>query len=197
MGALKVAATDDDRRLEFLMRVLVIVALLAGGLWAVHAGLFYQTGYQWYESCWNKRKAAIDQKTVSDPKASTPQEGAAWARCELLAEEVTYNLGFVFTGLGWGDRDVVELHKACPSSWSDVPGGGWYMKLVKLMEKQGGPPIWSQFVQAQSVIEHTLKSRWPTCNEVRIKQGYPRIVQIEGEWTWESRCRPCEKNSKP
>lgn len=183
-----------------MRRLLTLVALLSLPLtaWMVHSGLFYQIGGQWYVACSQMLKTAEDQKGFDKPRASTAMEAASWAKCERYATETTYESGFVFVGLARdnNDTEALELQRACPSQMLDVPIGGWYIKVVRLMEEGGGPTFASRFLPSKHFIKETLERRWPHCSEVRSNQGYPRIVKIDHEWGWGGPCEPCERRKK-
>ena len=52
------------------MGVFALIGVIAFG-WMIHAGVFFQTGSQWFQSCWNEKH---EQRMPA-----TPEESIAWA----------------------------------------------------------------------------------------------------------------------
>jgi hypothetical protein len=189
------------------MRPVVALSLVVALALCVQAGLFFQTGHQWFEACWSR-------VSLSDQPA-TAKEAVAWARCAPVAEEAIYSAGFVFFGdydsdsdFGVGpadpagpiffrrdpDNTAIAAEKAiaaaCPSNMTDVPIGGAYFLTVDLIKKQGVRLI-DRLIPSQHMIANAFETRWPACVSTRIANGYPKIVKKGDAWDWETPCEPC------
>ena len=177
------------------MSFLVLLGVIAIGLWTLSEGYFYQTGSNWFSECWERSRAASEQKNFEDPRASNSSQAIAWAQCEAKSYEVTYDIGFVFAGKPKNQNDLAgyELEIACPSTWNDVPFFlGLNYKLVDLIKKNGGPSFFHHFLPAGYLIRETLLARWPHCSSMRETQGYPKIVKKGEAWDWAHPCDVCK-----
>lgn len=167
----------------------LFVVVLVVGAWMTHAGVFYQTGQQWFESCWTKTNQQRDP--------ATPQEAVAWQQCEPLTMSAVYRAGFVFGGDP--ERELTPAAKAvtaaCPSNWTDMPIGGIHVLAVKLIEEQGGPRFEDRFLPPGKLVTHAFMSKWPQCPAVRVANGFPKIVNHGGTWDFEVPCKPCEEEA--
>ena len=147
--------------------------------------MFYQTGQQWFDSCWALGNAKRNP--------ATPQEAVAWKQCEPVTERAVYEAGFVFGGDP--EKEITPAAKAitaaCPSNWIDMPIGGAFLLAVGLIEKQGGPRLVDRFMPPESIVAHAFKSRWPGCPSARAANGFPKIVLKGDTWDFESPCKPC------
>lgn len=166
----------------------LITALVIG--WAVHAGIFFQTGNQWFQSCW------VEQHEKRSPL--TPEESIAWTRCEPVAQRAVFGSGFVPSGNP--DYAVTPeskaLSNACLSNYTDVPIGGMKYLAVGLIEKAGGPSLVERFTPPDAMIVRAFKSKWPNCQSVARANGFPKIVLRGEAWEFETTCKPCEAEKK-
>ncbi len=178
---------------RYLGLIALIVAAIAASM--AYSGVFYQTGHQWYAGCWNRFQAASRQH-ASQPRASTSAEAVIWSKCELVAAAAAFRDGFVFVGAPeeHENENQQELRKACPSHWTDVPVYGWYIAVLDIIESRDSLTFADHFYPASATVERVLKQRWPDCDHVRAKQGYPRVVLDHGQWIWESPCNHCKEN---
>lgn len=156
-------------------------------------GLLYQTGEQWYQSCWQK---LYSTEGWQEPKPTTPEQAAAWNQCQLLAEKVTYDQGIIFTSY-WSEKDLStskykEVHLNCPSELEDVPSGGWYIFFVKAIEANGGVEFLDRIMPAENMLQRIVKLKWPHCATARKSLGFPKIIRKNGTWDWETPCIPCQ-----
>lgn len=167
------------------MRGFVLVVLIALGAWAAQTGVFYQTGQQWFDSCWARSNLKRDP--------TTPQEAIAWKQCEPVTETAVYEAGFIFGGDP--QKEITPAARAiiaaCPSNWSDIPIGGAFRLAVGLIEKQGGPRFVDRFIPPESLVTNAFKSQWPGCPNARVANGYPKIVRKSETWDFEVPCKPC------
>jgi len=171
------------------MQIVVVIVALALA-WVIQAGWIYQTGYDWFTSCWT----AVN----SHREASSPQEASAWAQCEPVAKRALFNAGFVFAG---DPRYEVTpalqaIVQSCPSSYSDLPIGGVYLLAVPLIQQNGGPGLVDRFIPPDAMIVRAFKSKWPNCPAARETNGIPKIILKDGDWVFESPCKPCEDERK-
>ena len=168
------------------MGVFALIGVIAFG-WMIHAGVFFQTGSQWFQSCWNEKH---EQRMPA-----TPEESIAWAKCEPVVERAVFGAGFVPSGnpAYATTRELKAISNACPNNYSDIPlFGGMKRLAVDLVEKTGGPTLIERFTPPDAMIERAFKSKWPNCPSEAKANGFPKIV-LRGEvWEFESTCKPCE-----
>lgn len=166
-----------------------LTVTVAGLLFALQANVFYQSGKDWFDTCWKA-------KNSKDAKPATAEEAVKWAQCDATAKEAVYGAGFVMAGRpqeGVPEK-IKAVYAACPSAWSDLSlFHGEYGMAVDLIEKTGGPSLVDRFLPATFIIERAYRSRWPNCDQTRQQAGYPRITRKKsGEWEFESECEPCK-----
>lgn len=149
-------------------------------------GIFYQTGKQWYDTCWSAKHSKDGPKSAD--------EAAAWGKCEYVARKALFDKGFIFSGNP--DNAVTpalkEVVESCPSNYSDIPLSGVDTLAIDLIEQQGGASFWDKFLPANNLINHVFLAKWPNCPVTRSKWGFPKIVEKNGSFDWESECKPCE-----
>jgi hypothetical protein len=170
---------------------IVWVILIAGGA-ALYAGLFYQTGQQWFDACWAKANA-------NGQSAKSPEEAIAWAQCEETTNRALFNAGYTFSGNPeYAVTPALKLIVAsCPSNFNDIPIGGVDLLAVSLVQSGGGPRLADRFLPPDHMILRAFNAKWPTCIDARDRTGIPKIVkQQNGEWAFASRCEPCEAEKK-
>lgn len=165
------------------MYLVVFIALVS---WLAYSGLFYQTGKQWFDSCWQA------QNSKEGPK--TPDEAASRGKCKYIAEKSLFESGFIFSGNPEHavTPELKEIVAACPSNYSDIPFGGPQILAVDMVESHGGAEILDSFLPASHLIVGAFKSRWPNCPSARERGGFPKIVERNGVFEWEAPCKPCE-----
>lgn len=157
---------------------------------ASYNGIFGQTGSDYFRSCWEKRAAAINTR-LDEPRAASPEQAIAWARCEITTRRAIYDRGIVFAGT---PQDAIDqaIDRACPSGLRDLPLGGSYMLTVKLAEENGGPKFLDRFMPAEHMIGRLWTERWPACSAEREKHGYPKIVERGNSFGWAWNCPRCK-----
>jgi len=171
------------------MRLSVLIVAIAIG-WMVYAGAFFQTGAQWFQSCW------VEQN--EERKPATPDESIAWSQCESVAQRAVFGSGFVTSGRSEHATtpETKALANACPGSWSDVPIGGFKYLAVQFIEKTGGPMLIDKFTPPDAMIERVFKSKWPNCQATVKANNFPKIILRGETWEFESPCKPCETDAK-
>ena len=176
------------RQFVFFSASLIFSAVVLG--WMVHTGVFFQTGNQWFQSCWTQDSAAR--------APATPNEAIEWSKCEPVTERAFYGSGFVPMGSVFdiGTPEIDALDAACPRKYTDFSQhniGRMRGLAVHLIVKTGGPTLLDAFTPPDSMIERAFKSRWPNCQAVAKANGFPKIILRGGKWEFESPCKPCEK----
>jgi hypothetical protein len=150
-------------------------------------GMFYRTGAQFYDTCWQKVHA-------NGKEPNSPQQAANWSVCEDTADAALYGAHFIFAGIP--DNLVTPQLKAvgaaCPSNAYDRPIGGSWILAVKLMQDRGGPTLGDHFSSARYSIVRVFKTRWPNCGAIAAANGFPPVVKKEGDWVFETPCIPCK-----
>lgn len=158
--------------------------------WMAQAGMFYQTGNQWFQACWTQK--------YEKRSPANSDESIAWAKCEPATQRAVFNSGFFPSG-NPADAITPELKalvKACPSNYSDIPMFGMNLLAVDIVEKSGGPNFIDRFLPPDSMIARAFKSRWPNCPAIREANGFPKIVLRGEAWELDSPCKPCEAEKK-
>jgi hypothetical protein len=82
---------DEKMGLAFLL-----VLLAVGAAVAAHYGMFYVTGSQFYEACWELKAKAKAIGGFKDPEASNPSQAILWANCTPIAARGLDEAGFLF-----------------------------------------------------------------------------------------------------
>jgi hypothetical protein len=168
------------------MRIFAFITVIAIG-WMVHAGVFFQTGNQWFQSCWTEQNG--------NRKPVTPEESIAWSKCESVTKRAVFSSGFVpSVNPEYAiTPETKALTGVCPSNYSDIAGDGSMKYLaVPLVVKIGGPTLIDKFTPPDAMIERAFQARWPNCQAVAKANGFPKIVLRDGKWEFESSCKPCE-----
>lgn len=157
--------------IRYFLRSLAFPALLAALAvlaYFCQRGAFYETGAQYYDSCWQHARAwGFDAKS--------PEQAALWAQCEPLSENAFFQAGYEL-----GSNDPNPEHIAydphpkgidlwCPNAFADVPNDNTpandalFGLVVKLIQDSGGPTLLDQFEPAHKLILRVLDARWPRC----------------------------------
>src|ERR1700730_16194194 len=127
---------------------------------ALHAEWFYQTGQQWFDTCW--------AKTNSDGRTpSTPEEAISSSQCEESSKRALFNAGYTFSGNPEYavTPELKMIIAACTSNYSDVPIGGIDFVAVSLVQSAGGPQLADRFMPPDKMILRAFNSKWPNCIE--------------------------------
>ncbi|REE21198.1 hypothetical protein B0G71_4350 [Paraburkholderia sp. BL27I4N3] len=163
-----------------------ILVIAAGVAYAAHSGWFYQTGQQWFDSCWS----SINSKAP----ASSATEATAWAQCEPQTKRALFDAGYIFSGNPQYavTPELQAVTTACPSNFTDIPMAGIQIMAVDMIEKDGGPQWIDKFLPPDRMIVRTFDKRWPTCVTTRAANGFPKIVPKGDSWDWAGPCKPCE-----
>jgi hypothetical protein len=151
------------------MRTLFVILLLIGsavaGAAAYH-GVFYVTGSQFYEGCWERGAKEKEIGGFKDAQAGNPGQAVIWASCFPIVAEVMDKAGFA---LGSSRPDAPANAKAlagpCPDRQTEIPlliDRIWIV-VIDAIEKSGGPSLIDRVAPASWVIERALKARWPHC----------------------------------
>ena len=173
------------------------VAAIAGVavLWALQSGVFYQTGTQWFHSCWAKMEATPNLFREAHP--ANEIQAVDWAACDLKAGQAIYRVGLIVTWFpdGAPNSDAKELQTACPDGFREIPFGGPYVLAMQLIEESGGPSLIDRVLPADHLLERTWLKHWPQCVAVRQRQGYPRVEMNETVrmWGWADPCDICDQ----
>jgi hypothetical protein len=164
----------------------LIILLGLGAAYGSYNGWFYQTGQQWFDSCWSS--------IHSQGTAKTPAEAIAWQQCEPEAKGALFDAGYVFAGNPQyaATPELKAVNTACPSNFTDIPMGGVNVLAVDLIQKDGGPGILDKLAPPDRMIVRAFNKRWPNCASTRAANGFPRLVRKGDDWDWSEPCKPCE-----
>jgi hypothetical protein len=94
----------------------IFFLMVAGGAYLVYIGVFYPTGRQYYEVCWEKKNA--NEKS----HASDAYQDVIWTNCDNIAARVIFALGMlaqdairaVWNREGARDGEQRALQDVCP-----------------------------------------------------------------------------------
>jgi hypothetical protein len=167
---------------------LVLIAAIA---WGLQKGWVYQTGQQWFDSCW----ASVNSQTHTP---TSPDEAVAWGKCEPEARKALFEGGYIFAGnpQNAATPQLKAVAAACPSNYTDIPLGGLHMLAIQMLQDTGGPTWYDRFLPPDRMILRTFNKRWPQCSATRASNGFPLIVEKNGDWDFASHCVPCEAEKK-
>jgi hypothetical protein len=163
---------------------LIVIAI---GLGLCYGGVFYQTGAQFYEACWQKAHA-------NNREPDSPEQAARWATCGGTTDDALFNAGFIFSGnpVFAVTPQLKAVDAACPSNYSDLPmDGAWYL-AVKMIQDSGGPVLLDRITPARSAIVRVFESKWPRCAATATANGFPKLVKRNGNWEFATTCVPCK-----
>jgi hypothetical protein len=151
-----------------LLTVLLVVGIGAGV--AAYKGMFYVTGSQYYEGCWERRaKESKLESAFKEAEAENPSQAALWASCTPIMGESMDNAGFAIgSSAPQAIEDAKALASACPDAYTEMPvfPQFWYRAAVDAIEKNGGPSLIDRVAPASWLIERAMKARWPRCIDV-------------------------------
>ncbi|MFM0513622.1 hypothetical protein [Paraburkholderia sp. RL17-373-BIF-A] len=96
----------------------LVVIVLAIAVWGLNAGWFYQTGQQWFDTCW--------QSINSKNPPATSAESTAWEQCGPRIQKALYDAGYVFGGNPEYavTPELKAVDAACPNSFTEIPMSG-------------------------------------------------------------------------
>ena len=180
--------------------VLILLGLIGGLLVAVSYGMFYVTGSQFYQACWEMKAKAKAIGGFKDPEANNPSQAVLWANCTPIAVRGLENAGFLF---GSSAQDASSAAKAlvgfCPNRQTDVPAflDFLYIPVIEWIEKTGGPSLIDHFAPAEWLVWRAISARWPRCSAavVQLREQIQRERDanrsIGGSSNAFERCRVC------
>jgi hypothetical protein len=153
-------------------------------------GVVYQTGANWYSTCW--------QKAHQNRQPASPEEAASWATCSAASDEAFFEAGFIYAGNPQYavSPQLKAIQAACPNAWNEIPLDGPYPVIVEMIQNKGGPSLADRLLPARFVIEGAFRSKWPNCPTARVVNGFPRMTKEGNGWAWERPCVPCEPEQK-
>jgi hypothetical protein len=161
------------------------------GLALCYSGAFYQTGAEFYGTCWKKAHA-------NGREADSPEQAAQWAACEETANAALYNAGFIYAGNPEYSvtPQLKAVEAACPSSYSDLPIGGAWILVVQMTQDAGGPTFLDRISPASSTIVRMFQAKWPNCATTAEQNGFPKVVNRNGVWVFGAPCLPCKAQTE-
>ena len=154
-----------------------------------NVGTPYPIGRQYYEACWRKLHS-------SEAHAGEPYEDLLWANCNSVIKRAMFEAGMLFAGEPENGDDVeaIELKRVCPDFWQ---AGALLKHTLDRIQTSGGPSTWDKLTPAEWMVGRAVKELWPKCEAERLKQGYPKIVEIKpGEFDCGEKCTPCEAHER-
>jgi len=150
-----------------LLAALLLVGVGGAGV-AAYRGVFYVTGSQFYEGCWERRAKEKKIGGFEEAQADNPTQAVLWASCSPIVLESMENAGFaVGSSNPNAQADMKVLADACPDAYKEMPllPNYWYIPIIETIEKNGGPSLFDQVAPAKWLAERAAKTRWPRCAE--------------------------------
>jgi hypothetical protein len=165
-----------------LLAVLLLIGAGSAGV-AAYKGVFYVTGSQYYEGCWERRAKENKRESFSkEVEADTPSQAVLWASCTPIMAESLDNAGFTLgSSAPEASADAKALASVCPDRFSEMPTlpESWYRVAVEAIERTGGPSLIDRVAPAGWLIERAAKARWPRC----IDAARPYLAKARKEVT--------------
>jgi hypothetical protein len=146
------------------LAVLLLIAIGAGA--AAYKGMFYVTGSQYYEACWERRAEEKRQGDFKEAEGDNPSQAVLWASCTPIMAESMDNAGFALgSSAANAPAEAKALANVCPDVFTQMPTVPtyWYIVAVDAIEKNGGPSLIDRVAPAGWLIERAMKARWPRC----------------------------------
>jgi hypothetical protein len=163
------------------LAVLLLIGIAAGA--AAYKGMFYVTGSQYYEACWERRaKENKRENFAKDVEADNPSQAVLWASCTPIMAETMDNAGFTLgSSANNAPAEAKALANACPNRDTEMNlfPNYWYSLAVDTIEKNGGPSLIDHVAPAGWLIERAFKARWPRC----IDAARPYIARARKDAT--------------
>ena len=126
-----------------LLALLLLVGIGSAGV-AAYKGMFYVTGSQYYEACWERRAKENTVKGLESfsykAEADNPSQAALWARCTHIMAESMDNAGFTIgSSAPQAPADAKALASVCPDEYNEMPTAPdrWYRVAVEAIEESG------------------------------------------------------------
>ena len=155
----------------------------------LQSNIFYQTGQDWFETCWKVRN-------TKDLKPENASEAVKWAKCRSSAENAVYSAGFVTVGSAPAELPdkIKAVFETCPNEWFGVADlDGLDGRALQHLERSGGPSVMDGLLPASSMISRVYRTLYPNCVEKREAAGFPKMTKKpNGNWDFESDCEPCK-----
>jgi hypothetical protein len=164
-----------------LLAVLLLVGIGSAGV-AAYKGMFYVTGSQYYEGCWERRAKENKEKSFKEAEADNPTQAALWASCTPIMAESMDKAGFILSSSAANaPADAQALVGACSDRFAEMPllPERWYRVAVDAIENSGGPTLIDRVAPAGWLIERATKARWPRC----IEAARPYIAKARKDVT--------------
>lgn len=163
------------------MRMLFAILLLAAGAGAAaYNGVFYVTGSQFYEACWERRAKEKAVGGFNEAQADNPSQAVLWASCTPIVAETMDKAGYVLgSSAANAPEDAKALAGSCPDRQTEIPLvlSYLYIVVVDAIEKTGGPSLIDHVAPAGWLVERALKARWPRC----VDAARPYIAKARKE----------------
>jgi hypothetical protein len=144
--------------------VLLLVGIGAGV--AAYKGMFYVTGSQYYEACWERRAEEKKRQDFKEAEGNNPSQAVLWASCTPIMADSMDKAGFAIgSSAANAPADAKALASDCPDAFAEMPAipTYWYLVAVDVIEKNGGPTLIDRVAPASWLIERAVKARWPRC----------------------------------
>jgi hypothetical protein len=159
------SAEDGENSVRELFALLLLVGCIGAGVGAYY-GLFYVTGSQFYEGCWERRAKEKMVGGFNEAQAVNASQAALWASCTPVVAEAMDDAGFTFgSSAAEAPAEAKALASSCPDRHRDIPLfiDRLYIVAIDLIERNGGPKLIDRVLPARWLIERALKTRWPRC----------------------------------
>lgn len=160
-----------EKSVGAFLSVLLLIGIGGAGV-AAYQGVFYVTGSQYYEACWERRAKENKIGLFEQAEADNPSQAVLWASCTPIVVDSMEKAGFALgSSSPQAPADMKALASACPDQYSELPlfPNYWYRVAVEAIEKNGGPSLIDRVAPAEWLIVRVGKARWPRCIEAAAK----------------------------
>jgi hypothetical protein len=176
------------------MQALIVITAVAATVWAAHAGWFFPTGQQWFASCWDMRRAALQQHGRTDLAATSPEQAIAWRECQIEAEVAFISKGISVPGAGEVLPKTLKIscpkglgifHPALPRSVQLVSDTEVQIEelpflLIDFIERAGGPSFADGFLPAGEINSRMIDANLRGCSFTATITDFSTVSSLNG-----------------
>jgi hypothetical protein len=154
-----------EKSVGAFLAALLLIGIGSAGV-AAYRGVFYVTGSQFYEACWERQAKEKKVGGFEEVEADNPSQAVLWASCTPIMLGSMDKAGFALgSSAANAQADVKALASACPDAHAEMPmlPNYWYGVIVDAIEKNRGPSLIDRVAPAGWLVERAAKARWPRC----------------------------------
>lgn len=154
------------------MKTLALAAIAAAAVIMSYNGVFYITGRQYYEACFQKEQASA--VLAEQAKPPDPQTAILWASCEPIAAQALLD-----SGLRAQDHEEGGgSYGGCPDFYSEIWWFAFYRLVIDSTAAFGGPTFFEGYTPAGWMVQRVIRARWPNCRDKMQREGDFRLLNV-------------------